>query len=379
MYRLDCKIQTYDWGRIGADSKVSIYKKSQTASFQIDPNGKYAELWMGTHSNGPSTLRKLDGSELSLSDHLKTNPKEIAGEVVLKHFYESEGNLVHYGDLPFLFKVLSINKALSIQAHPNQHLGAILHKNDPAHYPDSNHKPEMLIALTDFEAMCGFREHSQIVKHFNEIVELRNLCGEANVSRFCSLSKDVDGELQKEALKSCINSMMKCDKDFISEQFKSIQCHLLTKKEVIDEEAGSLDLNELFVRLSNAYPDDVGCFWIYFLNCFRLCPGESIFLAANVPHAYLLGDGVECMACSDNVVRAGLTPKFKDVEILCEMLDYTMSSIEQNKLRPIHSDLFDYLDDYKPANIDEFSVQRLLITSKHIENKKRLLMPASAS
>ena len=100
------------------------------------------------------------------------------------------------------------------------------------------------------------------------------------------------------------------------------------------------DLEKLFQRLSLEYPNDVGCFVVFLLNCFTLNKGEAIFLGANVPHAYLLGEGVECMACSDNVVRAGLTPKFKDVETLCSMLDYSMRSAAENKLAGIR-----FLDD----------------------------------
>merc|ERR1712072_492467 len=78
----------------------------------------------------------------------------------------------------------------------------------------------------------------------------------------------------------------------------------------------------LIMRLHTQYPGDIGCFCPFFLNHITLQPGEAIFLAANEPHAYLSGDLAECMACSDNVIRSGLTPKFKDVELLCECLTY---------------------------------------------------------
>jgi mannose-6-phosphate isomerase class I len=80
--------------------------------------------------------------------------------------------------------------------------------------------------------------------------------------------------------------------------------------------------SKLIVRLQQQFPGDVGILSVYFLNYIKLQPGEAIFLAANEPHAYLSGECVECMADSDNVVRAGLTPKFKDVATLCEMLTY---------------------------------------------------------
>lgn len=87
----------------------------------------------------------------------------------------------------------------------------------------------------------------------------------------------------------------------------------------------NLDLKELVLRLSQQYPGDVGVFCVFFLNLLRLDPGDAVFLAANEPHAYLEGDIIECMACSDNVVRAGLTPKLRDVDTLVEMLTYNTS------------------------------------------------------
>jgi mannose-6-phosphate isomerase len=82
------------------------------------------------------------------------------------------------------------------------------------------------------------------------------------------------------------------------------------------------DLTELLLRLSAQYPGDIGIFAPFLLNTFTLRAGEAVFLGPNLPHAYLDGDCIEAMACSDNVVRAGLTPKFRDVDVLCEMLTY---------------------------------------------------------
>ena len=96
----------------------------------IDQSAPYAEIWLGTHPSGPSLLD--DGTELS---------KVVKG-----------------GNLPWLLKVLSAGKALSIQAHPDKSLAEKLHKDKPDLYKDSNHKPEMAIALTPFEAMCETRE-----------------------------------------------------------------------------------------------------------------------------------------------------------------------------------------------------------------------------
>lgn len=96
----------------------------------------------------------------------------------------------------------------------------------------------------------------------------------------------------------------------------------------------SKQLLTTFNHCNHYFPNDVGVLSIFFLNILQLRPGQAIFLAANVPHAYLSGDCIECMACSDNVIRAGLTPKFKDVETLLEMLDFSGQSAEQKLFTP---------------------------------------------
>merc|ERR550525_94848 len=102
---------------------------------------------------------------------------------------------------------------------------------------------------------------------------------------------------------------MTCSPDSLKEQLTALQSRLAA-------ESSSDQVSALFLRLYGQYPGDVGCFVIYFLNHLRLSPGQSMFLGPNVPHAYLSGDCVECMANSDNVVRAGLTPKLIDVPTL---------------------------------------------------------------
>ena len=112
----------------------------------------------------------------------------------------------------------------------------------------------------------------------------------------------------------------------IIEKFKSIFRHInfyrSLYRNIPSSKADKDAADELFLRLWEQYPGDVGCFVIYFVNHVRLEPGEAMFLGPNLIHAYLSGDCVECMACSDNVVRAGLTPKLIDVPTLCSMLEY---------------------------------------------------------
>lgn len=302
------KPQNYDWGICGADSLVARLHHSNTG-VDIDGGMPYAELWMGTHPNGPSTLK----SGQLLKDYLGK-------------------------DLPFLFKVLSVKKALSIQAHPDADLARRLHRDFPRIYKDPNHKPEIAIALTQFEALCGFRR-------FGEIIEFLTLYPE-----FAALfSKDtLDGFMEapsKESLKMFFGELMRCDPQLVSKQTKKLLARL--------EEPNLLE--QLFIRLNTEYPEEVGCFCIFVLNYVMMAPGECVFLAANEPHAYLSGECVECMALSDNVVRAGLTPKFRDVDTLLEMLTYKTFHINEVLNEPVKYPGYGHTIIYR-APVKEFSV-----------------------
>lgn len=314
MHALNCAVKCYSWGKRGLDSKVAVLKQSLDTSFQLNPSESYAELWMGTHPSGPSTLS--DPAQTALKTHLGGT------------------------ELPYLFKVLSVNQALSIQAHPDKSLAAELHARDPQNYPDANHKPEMLVALTRFEALCGFRRPSEIAAHLRALPQLAHLCGADHVTRFNSLvgplapvaefgHADADAECPdelKQALKGCFAHLMRQSDSEVKVAIDDL-CAAIDSKVPPPVDSRLL---LVFKQLSEQYPGDVGCFGVFLLNHVTLEPFEAVFLRANVPHAYLRGDGVECMACSDNVVRAGLTPKFKDVDTLVRMLDYSMASIRRN-------------------------------------------------
>ena len=166
----------------------------------------YIQLWMGTHVRGPATIYhpKEHVGEL-LSDWLKANQWALGEEVAGKFD----------GELPFLFKVLSINKALSIQAHPTKTHARELHQQAPDVYKDPNHKPELVVALKDFEGLCGFRPFEEIVKFLKEVPELCTVAGEQN----CQHMKDVSGpiELKRVALKQVFSAVMKCEQKVIHE------------------------------------------------------------------------------------------------------------------------------------------------------------------
>nr|CAH7769316.1 unnamed protein product [Callosobruchus chinensis] len=291
---LICNIQNYDWGKIGSKSKVAMLYKKANEDFVIDENKPYAELWMGTHVNGPSLLR---GNGKPLSTVIAEHP-EYLGEKGVGQFNK---------DLPFLFKVLSVNKALSIQAHPSKKHAEELHAKFPEVYKDPNHKPEMAVALTPFEALCGFRPICETRGFVENIPAIKKLLSDC-------LSLQNDEEFLKAAFKQVLTS----DKETMKNTIAELICWLRK----LDSNNQKIYLSELVQRLDTQFPCDNGILMVYFLNYLQLEPSEALYLGANDPHAYLSGDCVEIMACSDNVVRAGLTPKFVDVDTLCSMLIY---------------------------------------------------------
>ena len=138
------------------------------------------------------------------------------------------------------------------------------------------------------------------------MTELRVLIGED----LCAAFKEAiqSGADTKAALREVFSALMKQDSSLVAEQLQSLVSRFQSSTDACPTLTGTqsnLDLGALVLRLSQQYPDDVGVFCPFFLNILSLMPGEAIFLAANEPHAYLDGDIIECMACSDNVVRAG--------------------------------------------------------------------------
>ena len=304
-----------------------------------------AELWLGTHPSGPSLLD--DGTEL-------TKVVKAPG-----------------GQLPWLLKVLSAGKALSIQAHPDKKLAGKLHGAHPDKYPDENHKPEMAIALTPFEAMCGFRRLSEIAVHLRKHPEFA-ACIDTEAQLGVMMASPADADAQRRALQKLFESFMACDEKKAKAQLEKLILRLREEQSCVYRPHGANHINpgagvpvspgipasspgggaaspdaqpesawerkasRAILRLEEQFPGDVSAMAPLFLNYLLIAPGESFFMAANEPHAYVAGEILECMACSDNVVRAGLTPKFKDVPNLVDMLTYTMGGPDIEFGRLVH-------------------------------------------
>lgn len=297
---MDNKIQNYDWG-----SRTAIHDLFGFANEAQQPQ---AEVWMGTHPNGCSIV-KQGSTNVSLSELIKQDPSAFLSQSTSKAF----------GDLPFLFKILAADKALSIQVHPNkqdaefgyakeQKLGVPLSAFN-RNYKDANHKPELVYALTEYQAMNGFRPFDEIIAQF----------------RLCDIP-EINGYLEQ----------------FERNRNQDGLCHffveILSMKEArkvnaVDHLLSYAAMNQarpvyaLILDLAEQYPNDVGLFAPLLLNVITLKPGEAMFLCARTPHAYIKGTGLEIMANSDNVLRAGLTPKHMDVEELVKCTDFVPKPI----------------------------------------------------
>ncbi|MVG15191.1 mannose-6-phosphate isomerase, class I [Aeromonas jandaei] len=286
-------IQGYDWG--SHDSLTTLFGIA-------NPQGKpQAELWMGAHPNGCSDV-VVAGQTQKLSTLIERAPAAVLGEATLARF----------GSLPFLFKVLCAEKALSIQVHPSkaqaeagfakEEAAGIDAKAANRNYKDSNHKPELVFALTPYQAMNGFRAIPAILALFERV----------NLPAIAELTAALAASQNEAGLQHFFHQLLVLEGARKEEALAGLQAFA---SEHQDEETFAL-----ITSLAAQYPGDVGLFSPLLLNVVTLKPGQAMFLDACTPHAYVRGTGLEIMANSDNVLRAGLTPKYIDV---AELLDCT--------------------------------------------------------
>ncbi|KAM8706595.1 hypothetical protein ACLKA7_010802 [Drosophila subpalustris] len=325
-------VKTYDWGKQGIQSAVAQLAMANDPDFVLNDEETYAEMWMGTHFCGVSIVKETG---------------ETLDRVLKK-------------DLPYLFKVLSIRKALSIQVHPNKCEAERLHQERPEIYKDDNHKPELSIAITPFLALVGFQPLDAIIDYIDEFQPLTKLIGQEAV-------EELHEKRDTEALKNCYEIMMKADEKDIAKCIKDIAKN--NKAELKRNE-----LLDIFNKINQDFPNDVGTLCLFFLNLVRLKPGQAIYLGANEIHAYLDGECVECMACSDNVIRAGLTPKYKDVEQLISSVIFDGAEPTSKFFMPYRID--DTVQVFVPP-VDDFAVMHVNI--RHIVDSYKLQMQAFGS
>ena len=294
VFKLQGKVQHYAWG--GASYIPQL--------LQLDnPDNKpFAEYWMGAHDNAPAQLVDEDGSVLSLNEYIREHPQESLGTYTTGRF----------GRLPYLLKILDVKDMLSIQVHPTKRNAELefaaenkkgVALNAPnRNYKDDNHKPELMLALSEFYLLHGFKPEEELLEVLRSVPELVFLSPVFERKGYQELYRTVMEMPQAE-----VNRVLQPLLDRIVPAYEAGQL----KKEEEDFWAA---------RAALTYNDsgkiDRGIFSIYFFNLLNLHPGEAIFQDAGLPHAYLEGQNVEIMANSDNVLRGGLTPKHVDVSEL---------------------------------------------------------------
>lgn len=293
VYRLRNPVRNYAWG-----SKDFIPAMLGLKNRDQSP---WAELWAGAHPASPSEV-ELEDSMVSLDDFISADPASLLGPECVKRFN---------GKLPFLLKILSAEKPLSIQTHPDkeQALRGFEKENSrglPADSPERSYKdafwkPELLYALTPFYALAGFRRAEEIVSFLSAYES------PAAVNLVSILNRD------KEDLSLAYRVLLEL-KGGEKEAFLREGAERALKPSSEEEYWLGLLLKE--------YPEDPLVFAPFFMNLLILKPGETVFLGPGIPHAYLHGTGVEIMANSDNVLRGGLTEKYVNKEELFSVLRF---------------------------------------------------------
>ncbi|WP_298884130.1 mannose-6-phosphate isomerase, class I [uncultured Polaribacter sp.] len=292
IYRIKGKVQNYDWG---GESYIP-----NLVSQEIKENETYAEYWLGAHLKAPSSIITAN-EEISLDKFVENNPIENLGKTVDSNF----------GKLPYLFKVLDVKKMLSIQVHPSIEAAIIGYEKENElgisltaknrNYKDKNHKPELMVALSDFWLLHGFLEASKLIKNLTDTPELNFLLDTFKNEGYLGLYKKVMEYTQNE-----VNNVLKPLIDriypkYLNNEFEKSTPEYWSAKSLVNKDSEDIDR---------------GIFSIYFFNILNVSKGEAVFQDAGVPHAYLQGLNMELMANSDNVLRGGLTSKHIDVEEL---------------------------------------------------------------
>lgn len=329
--RLENVIQPYAWG-----SRTAI---AELTGRPVPSEHPQAELWMGTHPKGPSTVL-YHGERLALQRLIERHPVEILGQCAAQKFDAA---------LPYLFKVLAAARPLSIQAHPSQSqaLEGFERENrlkipmdaPNRNYRDGNHKPEIICALTPFWGLNGFRVPEEVHRMMAPV------CPEILDNALQGLLKP-----KKPGLRDLFQTMMN-----LSGDQKASACGEITEK------AGNLKdsapVYEWILKLADAYPGDVGILSPALLNLVCLEPSQAMYLPAGQLHAYLDGVGIELMANSDNVLRGGLTPKHVDVNELMRVVRFAPTPVDIVEASPLRPGEAVY-----PCPAEEFALGRIQAT-----------------
>ena len=298
-YKLQGKHRHYDWGGVSfIPSLMGIENVNHLP---------YAEYWMGAHPSAASVVFTPNGA-INLDLLVHEDPKKWLGQKTAQDF----------GSVPYLFKILDVNKMLSIQVHPSKANAVVgFEKEQKAgipldavnrNYKDQNHKPEVMVALSDFWLLHGFLPPAILEERLQNQIQFRSLINEFKgvdyqhlYTYFMELPMDQSDQILKPLLEEAAAAVKK-------DRVTKSDPHYWAHKYYAD----GIPSNNI----------DKGIFSIYILNIVHLPKYSGIFQGAGLLHAYLEGQNIELMANSDNVLRGGLTPKYVDSKELIQQVSF---------------------------------------------------------
>ena len=362
--KISPKTQQYAWGN--KTFIPSLLGKPATDT-------PYAELWLGTHKGGEATVPQAN--DMPLGEFLSTHAQQFYGAAHIGRFG---------AELPFLLKVLAMEKPLSIQLHPTRDQAAAgyaaelpLHatlSRDQWNYKDPQQKAEVLYALTPVTAMCGFRPLRELVEHLKDLIPYQfplvfpflALLPPNNVAE--SDMEEVQPEQEKVLLARFFSTLYQLEKPLLLELIAELASTLQKKAAPrLTEDGAYLTPAGITLAALEEYPEDPGLFAPFFLNVLHISPGQAVFLEPRTLHAYVLGNGIELMSNSDNVLRGGLTHKKVDVPELLSLLSIKPMKVE---FCPQVRDKCDRLDILTPT--EEFMLSCFTQGSFFITERKSI-------
>ncbi|MGZ5246416.1 MAG: mannose-6-phosphate isomerase, class I [Flavitalea sp.] len=291
-------VQHYTWG--GFSYIPSVLK--------LEPDGikPYAEYWLGAHDNAPAILA-IDGDTNTLNELIQKDPS-VLGEQAAAQF----------GKLPYLLKILDVKEMLSIQVHPSKSAAVAefeaeekkgIARNAPnRNYKDDNHKPELMMALSEFYLLHGFRSENEMKAILAEIPELNFLL-------------EIFGENN---YKELYRTVMEMPQDEVNSRLQPLLDRIVPayQQDLLSKEHPDFWAARASITYNQPGIIDRGIFSVYLLNLVKVEKGGAVFQDAGLPHAYLEGQNIEIMANSDNVLRGGLTTKHVDVAELMKHVKF---------------------------------------------------------
>lgn len=338
-------VQNYDWG---SPTALRRLKGERGAAPQPE-----AEFWYGVCGSASSTF--TDGT--SLAERIRADPVGELGSFAVLDSH-----------LAFLAKIMAVEKPLSLQAHPPREIAELgfraeeeLHiSRDSAvrNYPDPNHKPELVIALEEFQAFAGFRPVDESFALFDELGIDPSLLGLTRSSASSASSASSDQRVLKQWC-STLFSLGSHDSADAVGLIRSGASDYLDLNGGDGQWSGTIGTLK---KLSEMYPSDPGVLVACLLSWIALKPGEALYVGPGQLHAYLSGLAVEVMANSNNVLRGGLTNKHVDSQELLKVLDFSPVSRALGRRLGANSAVVDEVRFSVP--MQDFAVTRYEVKSR---------------